>query len=54
MLYYEGRQFEGKVVLIGSGSLDSEENLFQVPGREQKYPAIFLHASAVYTHIHPR
>jgi hypothetical protein len=54
VLRYEARQFEGRVVLIGSGSLDSEQNLFEVPGRDRKYPAIFVHASAVYTLINPR
>lgn len=54
VLHYEARRFEGRVVLIGSGSLDIEQNLFEVPGRDQRYPAIFLHASAVYTLINPR
>ena len=54
VLSYEARRFEGRVVLIGSGSLDSEQNLFEVPGRDRKYPAIFVHASAVYTLINPR
>ena len=54
VLRYEARQFEGRVVLIGSGSLDSEQNLFEVPGRDRKYPAIFIHASAVCTLINPR
>lgn len=54
VLHYEARQFEGRVVLIGSGSLDREQNLFEVPGRDRKYPAVFLHACAVYTLISPR
>lgn len=54
VLRYERRQFEGKAVLIGSGSLDREVNLFEVPGRDRKYPAILVHACAVYTLINPR
>jgi CHASE2 domain-containing sensor protein len=54
VLHYEARQFEGKVVLIGSGSLDRERDLFEVPGRDRKYPSIFLHAAAAYTLINPR
>ena len=54
VLRYERRQFEDKVVLIGSASLDRDKDLFEVPGRDRKYPSIFLHAGAAYTLINQR
>jgi CHASE2 domain-containing sensor protein len=47
----EGERFEGKVVLIGSGTIGKATDLFLVPERNQPYPGIFLHACAAYTLI---
>ncbi len=45
-------RFEGKVVLLGAASLDAEgDDQFSVPGHEQQYRGVLLHACAVYTLI---
>jgi CHASE2 domain-containing sensor protein len=43
--------FEGKVVLLGDATLGKATDPFLVPGRQQPYPGVFLHASAAYTLI---
>jgi hypothetical protein len=45
------KRFEGKVVLLGDATLGKATDTFLVPGRQDPYPGIFLHASAAYTVI---
>jgi hypothetical protein len=45
------KRFEGKVVLLGDATLGKATDTFLVPGRQQPYPGVFLHASAAYTVI---
>lgn len=47
----QSKLFQGKVVLIGDASPEAASSLYTVPQRSHTYPAIFLHASAVYTLI---
>lgn len=45
------RRFEGKIVLLGDGTLNKAADTFVVPARQQPYPGVFLHACAAYTLI---
>lgn len=42
-------RLEGKLVLLGDATLGRATDLFQVPGRLEPVPGVFLHASAAYT-----
>lgn len=44
-------RFQGNVVLLGDGSMNKATDPFIVPGREQPYSGVFLHACAAYTLI---
>jgi CHASE2 domain-containing sensor protein len=41
----------GKLVLVGDATLGKATDTFQVPGQQQPYPGVFLHACAAQTLI---
>jgi CHASE2 domain-containing sensor protein len=42
-------RLQGRMVLIGDATLGKAVDTFVVPGRDQPYPGVFLHACAAYT-----
>lgn len=44
-----GDLLRGKIVLIGNGTDCGARDCFAVPGREEPFPGVYLHASAAYT-----
>jgi hypothetical protein len=47
------RRIRGKVILIGDANMDMAADLFVVAGRTEPVPGVFVHASGVYTLLHP-
>jgi len=44
-------KLQGKIVLLGDATLGKATDTFVIPGRDQPYPGIFVHACAAYTLI---
>jgi len=45
------QHFDGKIVLLGDATLGEGPDVFTVPGSDQLYRGVFLHACAAYTLI---
>lgn len=45
----QGHLLRGKIVLIGRGLLENDEDHFKVAGFEQEIPGVYIHACAAYT-----
>jgi CHASE2 domain-containing sensor protein len=45
----QAEQFKGKVVLLGDATVDKAEDPFPVPGRDEYFSGVYLHACAVNT-----
>lgn len=45
----QGHLLENKVVLVGDGTPGKARDMFNVPGRQQPVPGVYLHACAAYT-----
>ncbi len=44
-----GSKFQNKLVIIGDGKFGEATDTFNIPGRNEPIPGVYLHASAVYT-----